>query len=81
MQAVHSAGVFGWIEQPGVDFVHAQAGEPSIGNAGAEDGAGVGVPLDDGDRGMAEDEIGVKSAAGAAEEVERAHTYAPPPYQ
>lgn len=63
MQAIHAAGVFGWVEQPDITFVHPHAGEPSIGGTGSQDGAGVGVPLDGKDGGMSEDEIGVRSAA------------------
>lgn len=74
MQAIHSAGVFGWIEQPNVLLVHAQLGEPSVGGSFPQDSAAVGIKLNCSDWGMAEDEVGEESAAGAGEEVECSHS-------
>jgi hypothetical protein len=80
MQAIHSAGVPGWIEHPHVSFVHVQTGEPCLGGSLAQDGAAVGIPLDGADGLMAEDEVGEESAAGAGEEVEGLeHDIIPPP--
>jgi hypothetical protein len=73
MQAIHSAGVFGWIEQPNVAFVHAQAWEPSVGGALSQDGAAVGIKLNGSDGCVSEDEIAEQSAAGSGEEVEGLH--------
>ncbi len=57
-----------------VTFDDAQPGE-----ALAQDGAGIGIPLD-GDNGlMPEDEVGEDSAAGSGEEMAGAHVSMPPP--
>jgi hypothetical protein len=69
MQAIHSAGVFGWIEQPNVDFVHAQAGEPSVGGALSQDSAAVGIKLNCSDWSVSEDEIAEQSAASAGKQM------------
>lgn len=73
MQAIHSAGVAGWIEQPNVSLVHAQTGEPSIGSALAQDSAAVGIKLNCSDWDVSEDEVGEQSAAGTGKEVKGAH--------
>jgi len=65
MDAVHSAGVFGWIEQPDISLVHPQAGEPSFLCPLSEDVAAVGIPLNSGNWLMPKDEVGKQSAAGA----------------
>jgi hypothetical protein len=67
MDAIHSSRVFGWIEQPYVAFVHAQAGEPSLCCSFAEDLAAVGVPLNSGNWRMSKDEVGKESAARSGE--------------
>ena len=69
MQAIHSSLVLGWIEQPNVSLVHAQAGEPSIGGTFSEDSAAVGVKFNCSDGGVAEDEVTKKSPTGAGEEM------------
>jgi len=55
--AIHSAGVVGWIEQPNVSLVHVQPWEPSIGGSITQDLAGVGVPLDGGNGRVPENEV------------------------
>jgi hypothetical protein len=67
MDAIHSARVFGWIEQPNVSLVHSQAGEPSIVGSLAQDLAGVSVPLDSSNWRVSEDEVGEESTAGSSE--------------
>jgi hypothetical protein len=71
--AIHSAGVFGWIEQPNIDLEHAQAGEPSLCGSLSENLAAVSIPLNSGNWRVSEDEIGEQSAAGACKEVEGSH--------
>jgi hypothetical protein len=78
MQAIHSAGVVGWIEQPNVAFVHAQLGEPSVGGALSQDSAAVWIKFNCSDWGVAEDKIGEQSAACAGKEVEGLHVTATP---
>lgn len=73
MQAIHSAGVVGWIEQPNVSLVHAQAGEPSVGGALSQDSAAVWIKFNCSDWGVPEDDIGEQSASGTSKEVERSH--------
>ena len=65
MDAIHSAGVFGWIEQPNVSFVHVQPGEPTFSGSLAQDLAGVPVPLNSDNWLVPEDKIGKESAAGS----------------
>jgi hypothetical protein len=67
MDAIHSARVFGWIEQPDIALVHAQAGEPSLSGSLSEHLAGVSVPLNSGNWRMSEDEVGEQSAASSGE--------------
>lgn len=57
MDAIHSSGVFGWIEQSDIPFPHSQIGEPSFGCALSEDLASVGFPFDGGDWGMSQNEV------------------------
>jgi hypothetical protein len=58
MDAIHSARVFGWIEQPDVSLVHPQAGEPSFVGSLPQDLAAVGIPLNSDNWRMSEDEVG-----------------------
>jgi hypothetical protein len=67
MDAIHSAGVFGWVEHPHVSFVHAQAWKPSICCPLSQDGAGVGVPLDGDDWGVSKNEVCEYSTACSCE--------------
>lgn len=78
MQAIHSTGVFGWVEQPDVSFVHPQAGKPAVSGAGSENLAGVGIPLDGKDGDMSKDKVGVDSAAAASKEMTGSHFTANP---
>ncbi len=78
MDAIHGPGVFGWVEQPDISFVHAQVGKPAVGGTGSEDRAGVWVPLDGEDGGMSKDKVGVESAAAACKEVPGSHVIALP---
>lgn len=73
MDATHSSRVFGWIEQPNVALMHAQAGEPTVGGALPEHGAGVGIPFNSGNWLVPEDEIGKQPSATAGKEVKRSH--------
>ena len=79
-EAIHSAGVTGWIEQPNVFFMHAQVGEPSVGGSLTQDPAAVGIKFNCSDWLVAKDEVGEQSAASTGEEVEGSHfTPRPPP--
>jgi hypothetical protein len=53
--------------------VHAQLGEPSVGGSFSQDSAAIGIKFNCSDWGVAEDEVGEESAAGAGEEVESLH--------
>jgi hypothetical protein len=77
MDAIHSARVFGWIEQPNVSLMHSQPGEPSVVGSLSQDLAGVSVPLDSGNWRVSEDEVGEQSAAGSGKEVQGAHARSP----
>jgi hypothetical protein len=75
MDAIHGPGVFGWVKQSDIAFMHPQARKPAVSGPGSEDGAGVGVPLDGEDGGMAEDKIGVKPAASPCEKMSSSHWF------
>jgi hypothetical protein len=63
MQAIHSSGVFGWIEQLDVSDMHVHIGEPfwSL----CESFCGVSFPLDGEYRYVSKNEICIKSSACA----------------
>jgi hypothetical protein len=63
MDAIHSAGVLGWIEQSDIPFPHVQAGEPSVFGSLSEDVTGVSIPLNSDNWFMAEDKVGEHPAA------------------
>ena len=65
MEAIHSAGVFGWVEHPNVSLVHAQLGEPSVGGTFSQDSAAVGIKFNCADGGVAEDEVTEQTSARA----------------
>jgi len=69
MDAIHSADVFGWVEQPNVSFVHLQAGEPSFCGSFPQDSAAIFVPLNSDNWLVSEDEVGKQSASGPGKEV------------
>lgn len=61
------------VEGSDIAFVDMQSGEPSLGASLAQHGAGVGIPFNGADGGMADDEIGKQSTAAASEEVHGSH--------
>jgi hypothetical protein len=63
MDAIHSAGVVGWIEQPNISFVHVQVREPSICGSFAQDLAGVGNPLNSDNWRVSKDKVGKQSSS------------------
>jgi hypothetical protein len=67
MDAIHSASPLGWIKQPHVSLVHVQAGEPAVLGSLAQDGAGVGVPLDGADGLMSKNEVCEQTPPGSGE--------------
>jgi len=69
MDAIHSAGVFGWIKQPGVDLVHVQARKPSVGGSLTQHSAAMSVPFHSGNWMMSDDEIGEQAASSSGEQV------------
>ena len=69
MDAIHSAGVLGWIEQPNVPFPHSQAGEPPFGGSFSKDLAGVWLPLNSDNWPVPENEVCKQSTADSGEKV------------
>jgi len=58
MNAIHAAGVLGWIEQSDIAFPHVQSGEPSVFGSLAQDSASVWLPLNSDNWFVSEDEVG-----------------------
>jgi hypothetical protein len=67
MDAVHSSGVFGWIEQPDIPFPHVQSWEPSVCGSFSEDLAGVWLPFNSDNWLMSEDEVCEQSSTSSCE--------------
>jgi hypothetical protein len=74
MDDVHSAGVFGWIEQPNVTLVHMQVWEPTTCGSLLQDLAGVLIPLNSNDWFVSEDKIGKQAASDAGKNVHCLHS-------
>ena len=79
MDAIHSAGVLGWIEQSDIAFPHVQSGEPSFCGSFSQDATGVGFPFHSDNWLVSENEVGKQSATDPCKEVHGLHvTLAPP---
>ena len=73
MDAIHAPGVFGWIEQPDVDFVHVQVVEPSVIGARSQHSAAMPVVFDGSNGVVSKDEVGEQSDAGSGKQVQGSH--------
>jgi TPP-dependent trihydroxycyclohexane-1,2-dione (THcHDO) dehydratase len=69
MNNVHDSGVFGWIKQADVPFMHSQAGKPSVCGSFSQDLAGISIPLNSGNWSVSENEVCKQSASVAGEKV------------
>jgi hypothetical protein len=72
MQAIHPAGVLGWIPCADVALMHGEPWKPAIGGSLAQDGAAVRVEFDGADRSMSKDKVGIEPSSGSGEQMQGA---------
>ncbi len=70
MQAIHASRPWGWIEQSDISLMHVQAGEPSVCDALAQDGAAEVVVLDGADGSVSKNEICEQAATCSGEKMQ-----------
>jgi hypothetical protein len=69
MDDVHDSGVFGWIKQGDVPFMHSQSGKPPIIGSLSKDLAGISIPLNSDNWSVAENKVCKESTSVTCKKV------------